>query len=63
MKTHLIAASLLACALYLPAFAESPSLSVKAEGPVVISGAASLTVHSAIVGRDFVVEVTVPRTP
>ncbi|ADG09263.1 DUF3471 domain-containing protein [Caulobacter segnis] len=63
MKTHLIAVSLLACAFSLPASAESSSLSVKAEGPVVISGATSLTVHSAIVGRDFVVEVTVPRTP
>jgi len=63
MKTHLFAASFLACAFSLPAFAGSSSLSVKTEGPVVISGAISLIVHSAIVGRDFVIEVTAPRTP
>ncbi|MEW6389022.1 MAG: alpha/beta hydrolase-fold protein [Pseudomonadota bacterium] len=63
MKAHLIAASLLACAFSGPAPATTASLSVKTEGPVVIGGATSLTVHSAIVGRDFVVEVTPPRTP
>lgn len=63
MKTYLIATWLLACTFTMPAFAAPASLSVKSEGPVVISGAASLTVHSAIVGRDFVVEVTAPRTP
>lgn len=63
MKTRLIAAWLLACALCAPALAAPSSLSIKAEGPVVITDATSLTVHSAIVGRDFVVEVTTPRTP
>lgn len=45
------------------AAAETPGLTLKSDGPVVISGATSLTVHSAIVGRDFVVEVTTPHTP
>lgn len=63
MKTCLIAAWLLACALWAPALAAPSSLLIKAEGPVVITDAISLTVHSAIVGRDFVIEVTPPRTP
>lgn len=63
MKTHLIAALLLTCLLSTPARTTPTSLSVKAEGPVVVSDATSLTVHSEIVGRDFVVEVTTPRTP
>jgi len=63
MKTRLTAALLLAGALCAPALAAPSSLSIKAEGPVVIADAISLTVHSAIVGRDFVIEVTPPRTP
>lgn len=63
MKVCLLAAWLLISALHGRALAEPSSLAIKAEGPVVISGATSLTVHSAIVGRDFVVEVTAPRTP
>jgi predicted alpha/beta superfamily hydrolase len=63
MNTHLIAALLSICAFQAPVRAEPSSLSLKAEGPVVVRGATSLTVHSAIVGRDFVVQVTPPRTP
>jgi predicted alpha/beta superfamily hydrolase len=39
------------------------SLKVKAEGPAVLRRTASFTVHSAVVGRDFVVQVTTPHTP
>ena len=45
------------------AAAETLGLALKSEGPVVISGATRLTVHSTIVGRDFVVDVTLPHTP
>lgn len=59
----MLVAWLLALALSEPGAVEPSSLTIKAEGAVVVSGATSLTVHSRIVGRDFVVEVTTPRTP
>lgn len=63
MRVCAIVAGLLALALCGPGLAAPVSLTVKAEGPVVVRDAVSLTVHSAIVGRDFIVEVTPPRTP
>lgn len=62
-KAIAVAACMIACAWSGGSRAQTSALTVKAEGPVIVSGAVSLTVHSAIVGRDFIVDVTMPHTP